>query len=239
LEFLKRCHAIYLFTPNASQDAALLSPGMTEEFDVAQEYGLEVKFMAAEEPPLDFQPVWGNVKPGVSAQRQPSVENKLRRVFVCSKLRPLADEPEPEITIRHNIRLAQWLCYSLLTSPDDLGYTLVPFAPQAFYPYFIDYDPVRKEWLPSSEEVLQLCEAIYVFTEDGMGEGTSISPGMRVCIERANDLGLEIRHKKIAEPPANWEPQPWFPPSQKKMSEIGGWRGLTPDLPKSGVPRKQ
>lgn len=223
LEFLAHCDALYVYTSSGSENEAEMSQGMKEELEYAKRHGLEIKFCKAKAPPSDFKTVWkplsysGNRDSGTredtGSVQVIDLECPRKRVFVCTPLRQDKQNPNQlQKAIRKNIRLAQWLCHELVRGEKD--YQVAPVAPQAFFPYFttLQENSGRLEWLKSALDVLRTCEAIYVYTEDGLENNEYISEGMRQCIEEARDLGIEVKFWKPSEPSVEWQPQPWEPP---------------------------
>jgi hypothetical protein len=220
LEYLTHCDAIQLYTPGASQDPKHLSQGMTQEFEYAKRHGLEIRYLPIDEPDPNFRPVWAplNYAPLDNGTLPPpseiDLEQDWKKVFLCSSLRPTPndDRSQAQKVIAGNIRLAHWLCHQLVRGKGEGGKMLAVFAPQAFYPFFTNYDENEgPAWLESAVDILKLCDAIYVYTRDGLENEAFITAGMRECIIHARALGLEMKFRKIEEPPAEWKPCTWQP----------------------------
>ena len=146
---------------------------------------------------------------------------KLRkRVYVCTMLRgrdfdglPAKEKVE---RLEENVRRTLWRCYELAKEEPDDKTKLAPFAPQAFFPYFSNFisngqvdEERRKEWFSRSMEILKVCDAVYIYTTDGLPQtARNISPGMKEVIERAEHLGLDIKYRKETEVPSveEWNP---------------------------------
>jgi hypothetical protein len=153
--------------------------------------------------------------------------NRLRkRVYVCTHLRgkifnaegkeikfeALSREKQEEhiAEMVKNVRKTLWQCHEL--ARDDKAF-VAPFAPQAFFTYFwsfFDENGFNKEkwdrWFESSLEILKVCDAVYIFTEDGLPNSKDMSDGMRKIENLAESLGLEIIYKQEKPVPENWKP---------------------------------
>src|SRR5262249_4448578 len=151
------------------------------------------------EPPKDFMPSWdaldySGVALDAQLPKESVLEKPLKRVFVCSPLRgsatrtQLANADDYHATLIANIRTAQWLCYHLmLKEAHDDGYAA--FAPHAFYPYFADQLSTEgSAMLEATMDIVKTCEAMYVFTKDGLENDQYISAGMRESIASAREL---------------------------------------------------
>jgi hypothetical protein len=220
LEFLAHCDAIYVYTASGAENEAELSQGMREELQFGKRDGLEIVFRKANAPPESFGPVWGPLSYAKTAAKPADVgqvqtidlECSWKRVFVCTALRQdMRDSGQLQEAIKKNIRLAQWLCHELVRGEKDCQ--IAPVAPQAFFPYFTTFEENsgRLDWLRSALDILRTCDAIYVYTQDGLETDGYISDGMRQCIEEARDLGIEVKFRQSSEPPAGWQPQVWGP----------------------------
>ena len=89
---------------------------------------------------------------------------------------------------------------------------VAPFSPQAFYPYFTNYEDDKDlHWLEWALEILKLCDAIYVYTEDGFETEQYVSKGMCQCIDKARQLGMEVQFRQPSPVPNEWKPKKWEP----------------------------
>lgn len=256
LEFLVHCDALYLYTEGGHTDEQKLSQGMKEELKTAKQHGLEIKFFAQESPQDWFQPNWAPLmepeakrsvgSPNIHATEMNKVDSlhgngenglqeidlevSFKKVFVCTQLRgkkrkELSPEQQQGVFIE-NIRLTQWLCQQLMKSPEGER-CIAAFAPQAFYPYFTDYDEKkgRLTWLDSAIDVMKICDALYVYTENGLEDETYLSDGMLKCIAEARELGMEVKFRRITYPTIEWIPASWKPArsseSNSATAEIG------------------
>jgi len=113
-------------------------------------------------------------------------------------------------TMNANIAMTLRICQGLARREDK---HLAPIAPHAFYPYFWNFfDPdgsVNRdkwdEWFECSIEILKACDAVYVYTPDGLPDG-GLSEGMTEVVESAHSLGLEIRYFRIPQSLTDWTP---------------------------------
>jgi hypothetical protein len=67
----------------------------------------------------------------------------------------------------------------------DEGY--MPVCPQLFLPMFLDEESEREVAMRLCQEMLKDCDEVRVY-------GREITPGMRIEISLAEDLGLPIRY---------------------------------------------
>ncbi|MDB5034979.1 MAG: hypothetical protein JWQ98_2220 [Chlorobi bacterium] len=142
-----------------------------------------------------------------------SLKEPIKRVFVCSPLIGEAydkDEKEMRRAATENTRRTLWYCYQLMISPDE---SVAPIAPHAFYPLFLDnLRPYGGDWQRLCVVVLRACDAIYIYTTDGLPSIRGISSGMRSVYEKAVRMGIEIQFRKAENPPGsdaeggNWLP---------------------------------
>ena len=120
--------------------------------------------------------------------------------------------------MKQNVSNTLWQCYNLAT--DDEAF-IAPFAPQAFFTYFwkfpIDVEkkggkwsmkksPEWEVWFQKSLEVLKVCDAVYIYSEDGLPNSKNLSPGMTGVFELAERLGVEITYKKEKPIKGDWKP---------------------------------
>lgn len=146
-----------------------------------------------------------------------------KRVYVCTHLRgiPILQDgvitPFSELTpegqkaiLEANVKKTLWQCYEL--ARDDEAF-VAPFAPQAFFPYFWKFYQDGKfikerfaRWFESSIRVLEVCDAVYVYTKDGLPDSRYMSEGMKIVENLAESLGLEIIYKKEEPTPNGWAP---------------------------------
>ncbi len=214
-QLLAHCSTIHLYTPNGGNDEKYLSEGMREELRLAKVNGLEIKYVSAETPSTDFAPRWTQLTyPKAKTGLQVDLEREWKKIFVCSPVSPTPSEISADAleVIRRHIRVAHWLCRDLVETANG-GSMLAVFAPQAFYPYFADYQAGKEPaWTEFALEVLRLCDAIYIYTEDGLESQRFMTAGMSRCLEQARSLGLEIQFHKITKPPEDWDLSCWTPP---------------------------
>ncbi len=127
--------------------------------------------------------------------------------------------------MKENVKKALWQCYELATDDDAF---LAPFAPQAFFTYFWNFEinveknednnkwcmretEEWKVWFRKSLEILKVCDAVYIYTKNGLPDSENLSRGMREVRETAERLGIEIKYKKEKDMIPNWEvPTPKF-----------------------------
>ena len=91
------------------------------------------------------------------------------------------------------------LCRQLVTKEN-----VAPIAPHAFYPYFWSFihdgcqDKEKYElWFDCSRAILEICDAVYVYTSYDVDGCPKISGGMNDIISFAESLGLEIQYRTI------------------------------------------
>jgi hypothetical protein len=84
---------------------------------------------------------------------------------------------------------------------------VAPIAPHAFYPYFWSFvddgcqdDEKYKLWFDCSRAILELCDAVYVYTSYNAAGCPDISNGMKEIISFAESLGLEIQYRNSPQP---------------------------------------
>lgn len=199
------------------------SQGMRHVLDEAKHLGLEILYGKAATDFTEFgdcgRPVFE--KPSWDAEVGTKIvtghgmtyeASKLRkRVYVCTMLRgfkfeELKTKEAREGRLRENIRKTLWHCRQLAKEERAGETRLAPFAPQAFFPYFWKFtsddgtineeSPEWKAWFKRSIEILKVCDAVYIYTEDGLPHNDEdISKGMREVLERAISLGLDIRYR--------------------------------------------
>jgi hypothetical protein len=129
----------------------------------------------------------------------------LRRVYVCTNFRAYSDQ-KCNGTRKYDLRKMNeynlrtlWLCRRLITKEN-----VAPIAPHAFYPYFWTFvhdgcEDVEKYqlWFSCSRAILEICDAVYVYTSYDVDGCPETSPGMNKIIEFAESLGLEIQYRTI------------------------------------------
>jgi hypothetical protein len=148
-------------------------------------------------------------------------------VFICSPLRGGREE---------NIRCAQWYCKQLINTQRPMfGSELTPFAPHAFFTYFLS-DDVDKERLLGRRcalAFLNACDAVYVYVpylenrtitrhfQKHIAHEADVSSGMKAEIEEAKQMGLDIRYRERISPPAEWRPSmPGPMPNQGEQPRV-------------------
>lgn len=196
-----------------------LSKGMKYALQEAKILGIEIKYLRAiTDPPQSEQwspPDWVRITfKQDPVERKPSesyfrAAAQRKRVYVCTRFRgmgfdekPLSDKVKQ---LEDSSRLALWHCYSLAKDPDE---AVAPFAPHAFYPYFWKFtnnntiDLAKwKSWFNRSIEILKVCDAVYVYTPEGLPETQGdCSAGVWEVCENARRLGLEIQYRKEFKP---------------------------------------
>jgi hypothetical protein len=229
--YLSACDAIYAYAPQVADEPGKPSPryklsaGMAHEVDEAKRFGLEIKYLAEtmdQNTPEGWQPPrWNKITYAQKLTVRKRSENYFRsaeqrkKVYVCTRFRgpqskPGKDWEAQKKTLRDNTSLALWHCHELARDVDE---AVAPFAPQAFYPYFWKFTNESgivkaqfDEWFERSIEVLKVCDAVYVYTTDGMPptdtfdpaepESDNASEGMRRVVRTAKSLGLEIQYRK-------------------------------------------
>jgi hypothetical protein len=142
---------------------------------------------------------------------KPARQNR-RFVFICSPLRGEREE---------NIRCAQWYCKQLIESPASIfGSELTPFAPHAFFTYFLNDDVDRERLLGRrcALAFLAACDVVYVYVpylenrtitrrfRKRTANEADVSSGMKAEIEDAKQMGLDIRYRERISPPSEWRP---------------------------------
>jgi nucleoside 2-deoxyribosyltransferase len=246
LAFLRACDAIYVYVPYTKQpvmnflsfikvsrpDISQLSSGMEQELIEAKKLGLSVKYQRTDR--LSFGDALSNWATPVFPvnDEQPSLEDLevIKRVYVCTPFRGtnFSDQPDAtkKATLEQNIRAALWYCRTLVRDKEQ---SVAPFAPQAFYPYFVPMfgrKPAWDNWFSRSLEILKVCDAVYVYTDDGLPNKEFISVGMSHVIRLAEALGVEIQYKRSVPIPAEWKPA-------LPMFEV---KEAISDLPEKAVP---
>jgi hypothetical protein len=191
------------------------SKGMEQEIDEAKKYGLEIKYLRAINPlPDDWErPSWSSVTYEKQKPKRKPCESyfkdasQRKKVYVCTRFRgkELSDSEktwqEKVAILENNTRLALWHCHELARDTDE---AVAPFAPQAFFPYFWRFtdnngiiEEKRKAWFERSIEILKVCDAVYVYTLDGLPPTEdNCSDGMSEVDITAKKLGLEIQYRK-------------------------------------------
>ncbi len=227
LAYLSVCDAVYVYVPPIPADGdsrpkrfaekldtKRLSRGMEQEVREAKRFGLELKYLkATDQLPDDWKPKWHGVTFEEKRAEQKSSENyfkgsdQRKKVYVCTPFRgtDFFDESkswdDKKLQLEENTRLTLWHCYKLVRDTDEC---IAPFAPQSFFPYFWEcfadgqcLDQKWDEWFERSMEVLKVCDAVYIYTTDGLPPTPrNSSRGMQRVDERAQSLGLVIQYRK-------------------------------------------
>jgi nucleoside 2-deoxyribosyltransferase len=206
---------------------------MEQEMIEAKKLGLEVVYRRDDQNGLGDNLADWHV-PICPSSAQPPLEDldSMKRVYVCTPFRGKnfskegLSEAEKRHILEENIRSAMWYCRTLARDPK---LSVAPFAPHAFYPYFLP-EVGRKigwdDWFIASLEILKVCDAVYVYTNDGLPNKEFISTGMSHVIKLAEALGIEIQYKKTLPVPGEWNPA---------MPQFDLKRAIS-DLPKVAVP---
>jgi hypothetical protein len=219
LAYLSACEAIYVFVPGQMKDfhpkihSRSLSEGMKHEISQAKKYGLEIEYLPEDQSLAGWNPPpWTAITyESRVAKANPSDSffkgaEERKKVYVCTGFRGKGFDQLPswECKVRRlkdNTKLALWHCHQLARHD---GEALAPFAPQAFFPYFWKFseagkmqDDLWEAWFERSIEVLKVCNAVYIYTKDGLPptEDQSSTGVMRVD-ETAKRLGLEIQYRR-------------------------------------------
>lgn len=198
--------------------------GMMAVWDRAKQMGVAVEYGRVHDPEPSpgkwLRPEWAPPQYGASIPKVPSARGARtdavrKRVYVCSPFRGnlkvfngLSDRKKIEM-MRANIRRALWYCYNLLVGTEFVA----PFASTAFYSYF-DADLqsgnvgpiVHERLLERAISVLQMCDAVYVYTNDGLPSHASLSEGMSRVIRNAEALGIEVQYRVATTPEAAFVP---------------------------------
>jgi hypothetical protein len=147
-------------------------------------------------------------------------------VFVSNSQVEAAPEVGGGQPAYENIRRAQWYCRGL-----HLEGKIVPFAPIAFYTYFLhDNDLDRTLGRKAALEFLDQCDAIYFYTPNASENLSHLTTDMQEELRRAKEKGLDIKFQKASNPPENFQPV-WAalaPPNEKED------KGEAVDLEKPG-----
>jgi hypothetical protein len=194
-----------------------LTMGMKYAVDAAKNHGLEIKYREETDPPDEFiPPNWRAVQyeRNEASLGKPSESYfkgaARKKVYVCTSFRgkKFAVEPrDKQVTIlQDNTRLALWHCHELVRDETE---AVAPFAPQAFYPYFWDFTLPKNDadkvinnerwdaWFERSIEMLKVCDAVYIYTPEGLPPNEfDSSEGVREVDRTAQKLGLEIQYRK-------------------------------------------
>jgi nucleoside 2-deoxyribosyltransferase len=246
LAFLRACDAIYLYVPYESRplvDLLLLrkikwprpvlegpnfSAGMREKLAEARNLGLQIKYRRTNLVPSTGTIRWKS-SPLVCPEgglQQDKLES-MKRVYVCTPLRGLGwDDQDDEWRrgeLGRNTKLALWECFNLIKEGNG---SIAPFAPQAFYPYFVPVlgSEIKWEhWFERSLEVLKICDAIYVYTKSGLASDDELSTGVTHLIALAEELGMEIQYRVLPQDvPSASEWDLWLPDFGKLENLPGG-----------------
>lgn len=197
---------------------------MKHELDIAKRLGLEIKYSPQVETsslPKDWQPQWNPLsyeedsKETVLKKVNLESSKTRKRVYVCTQLRGkdftnLENEAQKRDRLKESVRAALWRCHQLVNDDSEL---IAPFAPQAFYPYFWEMlDDAGNEgdewkaWFERSLEILKICDAVYIYTQDGLPNDAELSIGMHRIKEMADRLGIEIQYREAGVIPEVWKP---------------------------------
>jgi hypothetical protein len=252
LAFLRACDEVYVYVRHEPQplvdlpllrnikvntpDLKALKPsyGIKQKLAEARKLGLRIRYQPAidelEGPKIDWTP--NSLACSKKEIKQDQLE-RMKRVYVCTELRGVGWKDDMDIgekrrRLKENIKLALWQCFKLIEKSNG---SIAPFAPQAFYPYFSDVlgDKKKwKDWFERSLEVLKICDALYVYTKNGLPRAEELSKGMTHLIELAEELGMEIQYRPLAkEPQTGWNPSP---PTDENLAKI------TDNMPQTAVP---
>lgn len=194
-----------------------ISGGMDQELNEAKGLGLEIRYFKRISPPESINwkpppPVYTSASGESSMEDHSYFDAPLKRVYVCTPFRGKdfkGNTPDCAV-LEQNTRNALWCCHELVR---DKKAPVAPFAPQAFYPYFWSFlkpggqiDNNRwNAWFERSLEVLKICDAVYIYTEEGLPD-QSISQGMRTVEKLALSLGIEVQYRKIPPGGGEWKP---------------------------------
>ena len=104
-------------------------------------------------------------------------------IFVCSPMR--GDRPYSTTKYNRNMRAAAQYSKTVV----DEGH--IPITPHLFFKDFMDdHDPEeRKKAMEMSKQLLERCDEVWVFDENGTSEG------MKGEIELASQLGKQVRYR--------------------------------------------
>lgn len=194
-------------------DTLAITPGMDYALGAARRNGLEIRFLERiTELPEDWMlPAWNPLTFQPRSEKRKASENYFRattprkKVYVCTCFRGAGFDnktwEEKVEVMTSNTKLALWHCHELARDPDA---AIAPFAPQAFYPYFWNFTAAqgiieerRVAWFDRSIEILKVCDAVYIYTPDGLPPTDDDSPkGVLMVEETARNLGLEIQYRK-------------------------------------------
>lgn len=228
LAYLRACDSIYLY--RRKEDGDDCSQGMRHKIEEAEEMGIEMRTMRRLSKPeddfdvTDWKPFDEELlrfldREYLKKKDEGSIYfdgSRLRkRVYVCTHLRGKKFDTKglgQKIEIlQANVRKSLWYCRALAKKESEL---ISPFAPQAFYPYFWKFlkedgttDKVLWDtWFDSSLKVLGICDAVYIYTKDGLPNLRDLSRGMEEVLSLSKKLGIEIRYVQDQEVPALWNP---------------------------------
>ena len=104
-------------------------------------------------------------------------------IFVCSPMR--GDRPYTTAKYNRNMRTAAQYSKTVVNE----GH--IPITPHLFFKDFMDdHDPEEREKaLEMSKQLLERCDEVWVFDENGTSEG------MKGEIELASQLGKQVRYR--------------------------------------------
>src|ERR1041385_1937325 len=207
LAFLRACDAIYVYVPHTKQpltnllsfvkvsrpDLTQLSSGMEQEVVEAKKLGLEIVYRRTDQNEVDDNLADWSAPGYPSTNGQPPLENmdSIKRIYVCTPFRGKnffsrdLSEAQKQHILEQNILSAMWYCRTLAR---DSKLSVAPFAPHAFYPYFlptVGRNVGGDDWFIASLEILKVCDAVYVYTNDGLPNKEFISTGMSHVIQLA------------------------------------------------------
>jgi nucleoside 2-deoxyribosyltransferase len=228
IAFLRACDAIYVYVPFTKQpltnflrfvqvlrpDLSQLPSGMDQELVEAKRLGLQIRYQRTDNLVVeDHRTDWAPPVYSKDAEAPHTLEDldSIKRVYVCTPFRGAnyystqSGVARKEI-LETNVRAALWYCRKLARDP---AISVAPFAPQAFYPYLtpsVGQNMEGDNWFSRSLEILKICDAVYVYTEDGLPNKQHISVGMSHVIRLAETLGIEIQYKRSPLVPADWKP---------------------------------
>jgi nucleoside 2-deoxyribosyltransferase len=254
LAFLRACDAIYLYVPHERRplvdlpwlrtikiyrpvlEGPQFSQGMKEKLGEARKLGLQIKYRSSDLEQGDRKIGW-TPSPHVcsSIPLQQDLLERMKRVYVCTSLRGLGwnglDDDQKRTRLGENTKLALWECFRLI---DKGNGSIAPFAPQAFYPYFVPVLGSKnrwERWFERSLEALKICDAIYVYTQSGLANSDEISKGMTHLIDLAEELGMEIQYRELPQDvPSGWDPL---------LPNFGELKKIARRLPLKSVPSEK
>ena len=228
--YLSACDAIYVYVDyqlncgfwkllrKRVPDEKSISTGMRFEIDEAKKLGLEIRYLERTSPCDGWSPSSPGALPKAEEHGSGSryVDTPLKRVFVCTPFhgqrRPGDTKIDTKI-LQKNFQITLQCCRDLVLDKERYGASVAPFAPQVFYPVFWSFlrkdgteDPAQVEtWFIRSLEVLKLCDAVYLYTVDGLPDPESMSDGQKEVRNLAVSLGLECTYFGLPKLRPDWE----------------------------------